>query len=99
MSPLSEACACAGVGVVGDRYAAGAGYWRDTRVSRDLTLIEAEVLDDLAAVHKVVLRPGETRRNLTTRGVLLNGLVDRVFWVGEVQRACASSRRILVGDA
>jgi 8-oxo-dGTP diphosphatase len=68
----------AGVGVPGDRYAAGAGFWQDARVSRDLTLIEAE------AVQEVGLVPGEARRTVTTRGVALNGLVGRTFWIGDV---------------
>jgi 8-oxo-dGTP diphosphatase len=68
----------AGVGVAGDRYAAGAGFWRDARVSRDLTLIEGEVADEVGLV------PGEARRNLTTRGVALNDLVGRLVWVGDV---------------
>jgi 8-oxo-dGTP diphosphatase len=68
----------AGVGVGGDRYADGTGFWRDDRVSRDLTLVEAEVVDELGLV------PGETRRNVTTRGVALDGLVGRTFWIGGV---------------
>jgi ADP-ribose pyrophosphatase YjhB (NUDIX family) len=68
----------AGVGVRGDRYSRGAGFWRDDRVSRDLTLVEAEVVEELG------LRAGETRRNVTTRGIELNGLVGRTFWIGDV---------------
>ena len=68
----------AGVGVHGDRYADGIGFWRDDRVSRDLTLVEAEVVDELE------LAPGETRRTVTTRGVALDGLVGRTFWIGDV---------------
>src|SRR6266478_6283664 len=30
------------------------------------------------------LDPGESRRNLTTRGVRLNELVGKEFWIGEV---------------
>lgn len=72
-----------GIGLLGDRYASGAGYWRDSRVSRDLTLVEAEVVDEL---HQdgVEVAPGELRRNLTTRGIRLNELVDSAFWVGDV---------------
>jgi MOSC domain-containing protein YiiM len=73
-----------GVGLEGDRYAAGLGHYDDDRVSRDLTLIEAEVIESLAHEHGIELAPGETRRNLTTRGVELNELVGRRFWVGEV---------------
>jgi len=78
MRAVAEAEAHAGVGLSGDRYAAGSGYWRDSGVTRDLTLIEAEVVDALR------LEPGELRRNATTRGVRLNGLVGRAFWIGEV---------------
>jgi ADP-ribose pyrophosphatase YjhB (NUDIX family) len=70
-------------GVVGDRYATRSGYWRNDRVSRDLTLVEAEVLDELSA-GGLRLAPGETRRNLTTRGVALNDLVGETFWIGRV---------------
>ena len=73
-----------GVGLEGDRYAAGLGHYDDDRVSRDLTLIEAEVIDTLVREQGIELAAGETRRNLTTRGVELNDLVGRRFWVGEV---------------
>jgi MOSC domain-containing protein YiiM len=76
--------AVAGVGLEGDRYAAGLGHYADDRVSRDLTLIEAEVIEGLAREAGIELAAGETRRNLTTRGVELNDLVGRRFWVGEV---------------
>jgi ADP-ribose pyrophosphatase YjhB (NUDIX family) len=70
--------ATAGVGLAGDRYARAGGFWRDERVSRDVTLVEAEVVEELG------LAPGETRRNLTTRGVRLDELVGHTFWVGDV---------------
>jgi MOSC domain-containing protein YiiM len=73
-----------GVGLAGDRYANGRGHYQDDRVSRDLTLIEAEAIEVLARQHGIALAPGETRRNLTTRSIDLNELVGRRFWVGEV---------------
>jgi MOSC domain-containing protein YiiM/ADP-ribose pyrophosphatase YjhB (NUDIX family) len=74
----------AGVGLEGDRYALGRGHYSpDLRVSRDLTLIEAEVIESLAREHDIALTPGETRRNVTTRGIRLNDLVGHRFWVGE----------------
>ena len=76
--------AIAGVGLEGDRYAYGRGHYQDDRVSRDLTLIEAEALEALAREHGIELAVGETRRNLTTRGVSLNDLLGRRFWVGDV---------------
>jgi MOSC domain-containing protein YiiM len=42
------------------------------------------VIEDLARDDGIELAPGETRRNLTTRGVRLNDLVGRRFWVGDV---------------
>jgi ADP-ribose pyrophosphatase YjhB (NUDIX family) len=75
----------AGVGLEGDRYALGRGHYSpDLHVSRDLTLIEAEVIEELARSHGIGLAPGETRRNVMTRGIRLNDLVGRRFWVGVV---------------
>jgi MOSC domain-containing protein YiiM len=83
--PVEFVRATAGVGLEGDRYALGSGHYSpDLRVSRELTLIEAEVIEDLARDHGIQLAPGETRRNVTTRGVRLNDLVGRRFWVGNV---------------
>jgi MOSC domain-containing protein YiiM len=73
-----------GVGLAGDRYARGCGHYQDNRVSRDLTLIEAEAIELLASDHGIELAPGETRRNLTTRGIDLNELLRCRFWVGDV---------------
>jgi MOSC domain-containing protein YiiM len=79
--------AVAGAGLQGDRYAGGRGTWcrRGARGrGRDLTLIEGESLDALALDFGIELAPGESRRNVTTRGIDLNGLVGRRFTVGEV---------------
>jgi MOSC domain-containing protein YiiM len=74
-----------GSGLEGDRYALGLGYYsHDRRVRRDLTLIEAEVLEDLAALG-IRLAPGEARRNVTTRGIRLNELVGRRFRIGAIE--------------
>jgi len=90
-----EAQAAAGRGLVGDRYEAGAGTFTPARGGGrgyDLTLIEAEVLDQLALPDGGRLEYGEARRNLITRGVDLNSLVGRRFRVGNVecfgQRLC-----------
>jgi MOSC domain-containing protein YiiM len=73
-----------GVGLIGDRYANHTGHWTDSDVGREVTLVEAESLEMLARDHGIELQPGETRRNITTRGVALNDLVGEVFQVGEV---------------
>jgi MOSC domain-containing protein YiiM len=80
---LESVRAVAALGLEGDRYAAGRGHYSpDHRVSRDLTLIEAEAIERLANEHAIELRPGEARRNITTRGVVLDELLGRRFWVG-----------------
>jgi MOSC domain-containing protein YiiM len=85
MRPLERVRALAGIGLLGDRYSEGRGHYSpDGRVSRDLTLIEAEVIESLRQDHGISLAAGETRRNLTTRGVRLEALVGRQFWIGSV---------------
>jgi len=83
--------AIAGIGLEGDRYATRTGQWSaDPRVDRDITLIEAEVIEDLEASEGIVLGPGESRRNVTTRGIRLNDLVGRRFRVGDA--VCEGTR-------
>jgi MOSC domain-containing protein YiiM len=76
--------AFAGVGLEGDRYANGRGHYQGEKVSRDLTLVEAEALEELRRKHGIELDPGGTRRNVTTRGIELNELIGRSFSIGEV---------------
>ena len=76
--------AIAGVGLTGDRYARRDGFWDRSDVSRDLTLIEAEEIERLAREFDIHLAPGASRRNVTTRGIRLNELVGREFWIGDV---------------
>jgi MOSC domain-containing protein YiiM len=85
MTPLQDVQAIAGVGLGGDRYATGQGRYSDRpHENRQVTLIEAEVLDALQRDHNIELRPEETRRNLITQGVPLNHLVGKEFQVGDV---------------
>jgi MOSC domain-containing protein YiiM len=91
MVALERVLALADVGLEGDRYATRSGTWSDDpRVDRDITLIEAEMLEDLATSDGIVLAPGESRRNVTTRGIRLNELVGRRFRVGAVD--CEGTR-------
>jgi MOSC domain len=87
MALVDEATARAGQGLEGDRYVGGAGTFSNPHSrGHDLTLIEAEVVDDLGVAPEV------PRRNVVTRGIDLNALVGRRFRVGEVecegQRLC-----------
>jgi hypothetical protein len=87
MQLLEVASALAGRGLDGDRYAAGAGTFSpraDRRPGYDLTLMAAEVLDELtAAGHTVDF--AATRRNVLTRGIDVNALVGRTFRIGDVR--------------
>jgi MOSC domain-containing protein YiiM len=90
MRLVDQAMARAGRGLEGDRYAAGAGTFSDARArGHDLTLIEAEALDDLV-LPSGALAPEAARRNVVTRGIDLDALVGRRFRVGEV--VCAGRR-------
>lgn len=74
-----------GVGLDGDRYANGMGFWsKDHKVSRDLTLFEAEVGDSVSAQISSTLDYGVFRRNLITTGVRLNDLVGMRFQIGSI---------------
>lgn len=83
----TRARAIPGLGLQGDRYARGRGTWcrhGERGAGRDLTLVEAEEVERLALDVGIELAPGETRRNVTTRGIRLNDLVGRRFSVGAV---------------
>jgi MOSC domain-containing protein YiiM len=67
--------AVAGKGLEGDRHFHEEG----APPGQALTLVEAEVVEDAG------LAAGETRRQLTVRGVRLNDLVGKRFAVGEVE--------------
>jgi MOSC domain-containing protein YiiM len=82
---VAEVRAEPGRGLEGDRYYEGIGTWSETAGSgREATLIESEQIEALEREFNVRLSPGESRRNITTRGVSLNDLVDKEFRVGEV---------------
>jgi hypothetical protein len=80
MALVDGAAAHAGRGLEGDRYFDGEGTFSNPHSDgHDLTLIEAEVVDELG------LPPAEARRNVVTRGIDLNALVGRRFRVGEAE--------------
>jgi len=72
-----------GVGIEGDRYARGEGFYSDRpEEGRQVTLFEAETLEALLRDHNIELAASDHRRNVTTRGVPLNHLVGQKFRVG-----------------
>jgi MOSC domain-containing protein YiiM len=85
LQALSQVRVIPGRGLAGDRYAEGIGTFSDRPGKRDVTLIEAEVLENYREETGKELSAAESRRNLLTRGVRLNGLVGQEFQVGQVR--------------
>jgi hypothetical protein len=76
---VESVVAIAGRGLDGDRYAAGRGTFSGPGRGYELTLVEAETLDELNVSWE------RARRNVVTRGVSLDPLVGRHFRIGEVE--------------
>jgi MOSC domain-containing protein YiiM len=75
LEPVDSVSAVAGCGLEGDRHFRPEGQ----RPGGALTLIEAEVLED------VDLTGPESRRQVVVRGVRLNDLVGKRFTVGGIE--------------
>jgi len=83
MVSLAEVVAVADRGLEGDRYFYRRGsysHWPGR--GRDVTLIEAEVLESLSA--SCAISEAQARRNIVTRGLRLNDMVGQFFRLGEV---------------
>lgn len=87
LEPVESVNAIAGAGLEGDRYRIKEGTLsrKAAEPGRQLTLIESEALERLASEHGIALAPGESRRNVVTRGIALNDLVGKRFRVGAVE--------------
>jgi hypothetical protein len=79
MIRVDTARAVEGRGLEGDRYQDGRGTFSGPGRGYQLTLVEAEVLEEIGLPWE------QARRNIVTRGVDLNALVGRRFTVGNVQ--------------
>lgn len=85
MQSIAKVQARAGQGLEGDRYYNRLGTFSDQPgTGREMTLIEIEAIEALKRDYQLELEAGLTRRNLVTRGVPLNHLVNREFKVGAV---------------
>jgi len=76
LAPVESVEAVAGCGLEGDRHYRAGGH---RNPGGALTLIEAEVLEDVS------LSGPESRRQVVVRGVRLNDLVGKRFRVGDVE--------------
>jgi MOSC domain-containing protein YiiM len=68
------------MGVVGDR-----NFGVSRHPGQNLTLVEAEEIERFCAEQARVPELSLTRRNLVTRGVRLNDLLNREFFIGGVK--------------
>lgn len=85
MESLPDARAVAGRGLEGDRYYKNVGtYSNDPGSGRDVTLIESEAIEALKREYSIEIDAALARRNLVTKGVALNHLVEWKFSVGDV---------------
>jgi MOSC domain-containing protein YiiM len=82
MERVVEVEALAALGLRGDRYCLGTGYWTGIDECQ-LTLIEAEDLDEILKTTGVRVASGEHRRNLVTRGIKLEALRGTRFQIGQ----------------
>ena len=97
MEKVDEAKAVAGKGLEGDRYFFDKGTFspksmarKEMYPGRNITLIEAEAIEAANAEstgtkEELDIDYGIPRRNVVTRGIALNHLVDKEFSVGEVR--------------
>lgn len=69
-----------GMGVVGDR-----NFGVSAHAGQNLTLVEAEQIERFCARHARIPDLSLTRRNLVTRGVRLNSLLNAEFTIGIVR--------------
>jgi MOSC domain-containing protein YiiM len=69
-------------GLEDDRYRTGEGYYSPFDVC-EVTLIEAEAIEEIREEFGIDLSDGRHRRNLVTRGVDVHDLLGATFSVGE----------------
>lgn len=74
LAPADQVQVKTGAGIEGDRYG-----------DKDITLFEAEAIEDLRTSTGIELAPDEIRRNVMTRGVSLNDLLGHRIRLGEVE--------------
>lgn len=75
LGPVRSVRAVAGQGLEGDRHFFPSG----AEPGEALTVIEAEALEEVG------LTGAQSRRQVMVRGVRLNDLVGKRFWIGEVE--------------
>ena len=97
MQAVNEVRAVPGRGLEGDRYF----DHPKMEPKRELSLVEAEAIEAFRGEFKIDFGLDGTRRNVITRGVPLNHLVGKEFWIGDVKargiqlcEPCATLQRL-----
>lgn len=79
--PVESVRALAGRGLEGNRYF----FDGNAPAGVALTLIAAEAVEALEREHGISIEARESRRNVVTRGIDVNDLVDKTFRIGAVE--------------
>lgn len=69
-----------GMGVLGDR-----NFGKNIYPGQNITLVEAEEIERFCSENQLAKNLSITRRNIVTRGVKLNSLVNKEFSIGTVR--------------
>lgn len=88
MQAVEDADLVAGQGIVGDRYYGDSGTFSKKLKDlpdKELTLIESEQIDQFNTARGLSLDYGAFRRNIVTRGIHLDELIDSEFTIGETR--------------
>ena len=88
LASVNEVTVLEGRGIAGDRYAALAGTFTKEEEEGDagkhVTLIEAEAIEAALEEFGEDFSKGRSRRNIVTRGIRLNDLINHRLRIGEV---------------
>lgn len=84
---VQEVRAVPGLGLEGDRYfhRNGTPSAEEHKADEEVTLVEAENIEEFNRRYGTDFTPVDTRRNIATSGIRLNDLVEREFRIGEVR--------------
>jgi len=95
MIAQTNAEAIPGMGLAGDRYALGVGFYSNNPITsgaRELTLIDMRSIAQVTEETGLPFSSIESRRNLITSGIDLEALIGLAFSIGDVRcegvRAC-----------
>ena len=83
LTSVPQVDAHAGRGLEGDRYATGKGKFKKLEPKRQATFIEAEAVEAVARDYGIDIDFTDPRRNIVTRGIALNHLIDKTFQIGD----------------